>query len=348
MNKNKNTDKITRVHKLSEKKNFTFNFYYDEEFQSFCDYIKKNIFEDNGMIFGSYVRDYILRNHHQKEFLKKYNRSDLYNEKVDKKSFMARTMMTSTNIDVFFCDYEKYEAFKENLESNNWFEVDEKLNHTLNMYIKIQTLCLTKTVFLCNTVFQFKVHLKIYYYENGTLLDNPFEPPFNRLDFLTNVFIMTRNHMRISNNTGTYLDKLSPEDKYLEQMKIYNDVINQKYVIAKQVGNHPSIIKKIAELLYYDQNVVSFDFFKETTEKEKNEERCMICYHDSGDGCVKYKFNTCFYCRNCFFEYLNKLEANKQGDLDDESVLLDDKSTESKKERKLYYITDPYKNKFVI
>ena len=207
--------------------------------------IKNIIFHWNGIIFGGFVRDSIISEHYSQIFWENngYRSNHFWNEQYDHKT-IARTLVPN-DIDVCIYNESDMNNMMTNITSlfNNEFGTDNvklerktslRNNSDFKSYIdkpfgNLHTFIYTITVG------------KIAYFSDGKTFDISFDivcsntngchlkPPFNKLDFLCNGFIMT-NHKEISlsNCTGTEIDTLKFVEKKEVESKIIKDIINFK------------------------------------------------------------------------------------------------------------------------
>ena len=205
--------------------------------------IKNIIFKWRGIIFGGFVRDSIISEHYSQVFWENngYNTNHFWNEQFDNKT-SARTLIpkdidvciynepdinnmmaeiASLLISVFGADNVKQER-KTAVRNNSDFKsyIDKPFG-TLHTFIYTITVG------------------KIPYFSEGSIFDIMFDivstnkrhlkPPFLKLDFLCNGFIMTgHNEISLSNCTGTQIDKLKLVEKKEIESKIIKDLINFK------------------------------------------------------------------------------------------------------------------------
>ena len=86
-------------------------------------------------------------------------------------------------------------------------------------------------------------------------------PPFNKLDFISNVFILTKHGVIISNNTGTIIDTMSILQKQKITNIIMNDIVEFKtqFCLATRHNNdytcgdfyyNSKVFKRINKMLF--------------------------------------------------------------------------------------------------
>lgn len=205
--------------------------------------IKNIIFKWGGIIFGGFVRDSIISEHYSRIFWENngYYTQHFWNEQFDPKT-SARTLIPN-DIDVciynepdinnmmgeiasllireFGADNVKQER-KTSVRNNSDFKsyIDTPFG-TLNTFI--YTITVGKIPFFSEGS-KFDIMFDIVYTNKKHM-----KPPFNKLDFLCNGFIMTgHNEIYMSNFTGTQIDKLKFVDKKEIESKIIKDLVNFK------------------------------------------------------------------------------------------------------------------------
>lgn len=204
--------------------------------------VKNIIFKWQGIIFGGFVRDSIIAEHYGQLFFEKHNYSKHYwNEQFDPAT-AARTLIPN---DIDVCLYNEHNVnkmmeditalfirefgntnvkFTKRLLSRNTSDFKSYIDNPIgNLYTYIYTIVVGEIPYVSlGTPFN-------YSFDIITTPKKHLKPPFNRLDFLCNCFIMT-NHGEImmSNCTGTEIDKLKLVEKKEIESKILKDMINFK------------------------------------------------------------------------------------------------------------------------
>ena len=205
--------------------------------------IKNIIFKWHGIIFGGFVRDSIISEHYSQVFWENngYNTLHFWNEQFDPKT-SARTLIPN---DIDVCIYNEPDINNMMAEIASLFisefgadnvkqerKTAVRNNSDFKSYIDkpfgtLHTFIYTITVG------------KIPYFSEGRTFDIMFDivstnkrhlkPPFLKLDFLCNGFIMTgHNEISLSNCTGTQIDKLKLVEKKEIESKIIKDLVNFK------------------------------------------------------------------------------------------------------------------------
>ena len=206
--------------------------------------IKNIIFKWRGIIFGGFVRDFIISEHYARLFYEKkfkYNSANFWNEQFDPET-VARTLIP-TDIDV--CLYNESDVGcmmneittlfnREFGEANVKYAQQTHMskssdfkgyidNPVGNIYTFVYTITVGAIPFVSiGTVFNIA-------FDIVTTTKRHLKPPFNKLDFLCNGFIMTdHKDIALSNCTGTEIDNLKLVDKKEIESKIIKDIINFK------------------------------------------------------------------------------------------------------------------------
>ena len=203
--------------------------------------IAKSVFDNNGIIFGGYVRDKIISDHYKSI----YNEANTCNSHQIHKFWncfnqpetAARTLVAK---DMDICMYGKEDvngflnALQKifcdefgitNISSSEFSAICE---HT---YFGIPIM-MSKRIKYVATVG------RIPYVYCGTEITFNFDilipkkkwmqPPFNKIDMLSNVFIMSKQGIMMSNNTGTMIDTMSLLNKQKMSAKIMSDIVEFK------------------------------------------------------------------------------------------------------------------------
>ena len=204
--------------------------------------VKNIIFKWQGIIFGGFVRDSIIAEHYGQLFWEKHNYNKHYwNEQFDP-STAARTLIPN-DVDICLNNEQNVNKmmeditalfirefgnanvkFTKRLLSRNSLDFKSYIDNPIgNLYTYTYTIVVGEIPYVSlGTPFN-------YSFDIITTPKKHLKPPFNRLDFLCNCFIMT-NHGEImmSNCTGTEIDKLKLVDKKEIESKILKDMINFK------------------------------------------------------------------------------------------------------------------------
>lgn len=212
---------------------------------------KTCVFENNGVIFGGFARDMIVSDHYKSV----YNSSNKYNihkfwNRFHQPETAARTLIAK-DMDICMYSLKDVEAFTTAL--SNVF--NERVGYS-NVTLKDTTISREN----CYFDIPIKIHKhikvkatigKIPFVYSGVELTFEFDiivprranvqPPFNRIDLLSNVFILTKQGITISNNTGTIIDKMSILNKQKISGLIMRDIIEFKtqFCLINYMDNYP-------------------------------------------------------------------------------------------------------------
>lgn len=230
----------------------TLNINMAKEKRAILSYIKNIGLEKNGKIFGGMVRDEIICNHYKHEFTTKYKlinsknnqalpsfSKDFWDVTYDPET-IGRTLVAK-DIDIFFPKNSDGKAFItkiSNTFSNNNIQIDDisinnpYVSHEYGHLIEQKKISFTYIIGKTYTFRGFKLKISIdcllikemstHYY------DTTIEPPFKNADMLCNLFIETKDGIRLSTNTGTIIDNLSIYERNKVQLNVMRDIINFK------------------------------------------------------------------------------------------------------------------------
>lgn len=292
--------------------------------------VKKAIFNRNGIIFGGAVRDTIISEHY-KELYNKHIKDT--NTKTSTKKFWDETFHPETalrtilanDIDVNFKSIEESQNFIEDLthlcieENVSFKKIVNKTNLKYGIDVNVDKYVMTIDVGKIPFIFDgysFDIKIDIVIPNNKQL------PPFKNLDMLCNGFIMTKDGISLSNNTGTYLDKLTTIEKTIESAKIMTNMIELKTSFCwkgkKEHKNgflfHAHALKRIDKLINrkFPWTITNIPFKNEIATEENTCMECCIC-------CANYeknemmsivvceeKFIECSRMHTkCFFKYMD-------------------------------------------
>jgi len=261
--------------------------------------IKKLIFEEDGIIYGGMVRDEYIAQYYKKKY-NKYAKKLKNNPNFDKNQFWntnfhpetAYRTLLAKDIDVSFADIEKTHDFINKLLQNEDLKKCEITTYLPSPYIpQIKIIKRIKIEIVIGKIPFIYKGVTIFIIIDITIPVNPLlYPPFNNIDLLCNAFIMTKDGKRISNNTGTIIDKYSEYDKSVISSKIIKDMLEFKTYICL----NPSFYKNIKKINYNNhcmnivKNMYSKKFpwiilnmpFDTCINNEITDNTCCICYNN--------------------------------------------------------------------
>jgi len=312
--------------------------------------IKKKVFENNGVIFGGFVRDMIISDHYKAiynsrnnyDFHKFWNK--LYQPDTAARTLVAQDMdicmYTEDDVSNFLIALQNVfsnEVGYSNVSSSDITITDE--NRYFNLPIKTHKkinyiVTLGKIPYVHNGIeisFDFDIIIPI----NAKLL-----PPFNKLDFLCNVFIMNKHGIIISNNTGTIIDTMSILQKQKISNIIMNDIVEFKTEFcARYINNdytcgdfnyNRKVLQRINKMLFrtFRWNISNIPMFicDNKGNRSNCDNTCCICLSNfkNNDKIVKIYIDnstkTEKVCSNthdkCLFKYFEtQLETSKSDGL---------------------------------
>ena len=175
------------------------------------DRLSEILTNNNAIIFGGFVRDRFIHDHFAMKFIAKFGHSDEQMENFDDEFFDLETkgrLIVPKDIDLFIegdeSDVEKlYEVLR-----GEGFRVSTR--NIKKQYFENKNVSQQKaTVRVLNA---HKMGLPNIEIELDVLFssEDDLRPPFGRLDLLCNAFLMKHNGIRLSTQTGTYLDRVNP------------------------------------------------------------------------------------------------------------------------------------------
>lgn len=200
--------------------------------------VKKTVFKHNGIIFGGFVRDMIIGDHYKEKYngVNKYNIHKFWNRMYQPET-AARTIVANDmdicmnkeeDVDVFivalrdiFNDRVGYANISSSMISvtseNSYFRIPISLHKKINY-----TITIGKIPFVHSGV-EISFDFDIIVPRNPKLM-----PPFNRLDMLCNVFVLNKQGVVMSSNTGTIIDQMSILNKQKMSLRIMEDIVKFK------------------------------------------------------------------------------------------------------------------------
>uniref|UniRef100_A0A6C0LEF3 Uncharacterized protein n=1 Tax=viral metagenome TaxID=1070528 RepID=A0A6C0LEF3_9ZZZZ len=314
--------------------------------------ITNAVFDNNGTIFGGYVRDKIISDHYKTI----YNEANSYNMHhihkfwncFNQPETAARALVAK---DMDICMYRKEDVYAfintlqsifseefgiTNISSSEFTEISEHSYFSLPimMYKRIRyTATVGRIPYVyCGTEICFDFDILIP-------KKKWLQPPFNRVDMLSNVFIMNKQGIVMSNNTGTVIDKMSILNKQKMASKIMSDIVEFKTQFCMldnrnkfMSGDHEynrKAIMRINKMLFktFPWQITNLPFAMHDFKKIMNiENTCCICMDKfkKNDRCVEIyidnstkteKVCSCVAHDKCIFKYFDKqLESAKNND----------------------------------
>jgi hypothetical protein len=310
--------------------------------------IKDYVFANNGIIFGGFVRDEIIRSHYKTIYngCNSYNSHHFWN-KLYQPETAARTivandidvcMYSAADISKFIDDVHK--LFNNEVGASNVISSDLVVSSN-NEYISMPIECYRKLNFTITVG-------KIPYVSTGVELSFDIDiimpknikrqPPFKKIDFLCNVFIMSTQGIVISKETGTIIDNMSILDKQKISCSIMKDIVEFKTEFCMEnsynydhiVGDfsyNNKVYKRLYKMMFrsFKWNISNIPF-EICDQKGEHNNVCNIClsnFKNKTNRVIKMfnnnSSNTEKVCTNiahdkCIFKYFEtQLEGCKQG-----------------------------------
>lgn len=178
------------------------------------------LLENNGMIFGGYVRDKLIHNHYDGKF------RGLDCDRFSDPSYSPETkwrLLVANDIDVFIRgDEEDVQKLYYEFE-NKGYKVIEKISKQ-KYFDDVANIEHFKIELALNGANRFGLDVKIpidilFSEEKGI------EPPFGRLDMLCNGLVLDKTGVRLSTQTGCPMDRLNHFDRKFEEIEIVKKIL---------------------------------------------------------------------------------------------------------------------------
>jgi hypothetical protein len=300
--------------------------------------IKRLGIAEDGIIYGGMVRDEIVATYYKSvfdEFISSMNPKpyDKFWDTSFHPESINRTLIPE-DIDIYF---------KTNELATSFIEKITNFTKLYDGHISIQNVPRThglayghnlthkkvRLFFRTGRTFSFmghKLDIKIDMIINTT--EQIIEPPFNRADFTSNLFVMVKSFVgnydiRLSNTTGTKLDVMSFVAKNRIESQIIDDIVNGRTEFIRNVESYNSeyingirILKMISKPNhpYKITNLL----FREISTSE-NTQNCDICLdliaaHSTSGPFIEIitnKHASNVMHKKCFISYLEKEVGQK-------------------------------------
>ena len=304
--------------------------------------IKAKAIANNGVIFGGFVRDMIISDHYKSIYNNRNNRSQHNIHQFWNRFYQTETaarVMVAKDMDI--CMYHEEdvnafivalgELFNEEVGFGNVSSSDfTTMNENENLYHRVAIKMHKKLIY--------KVIVgRIPYVHSGVVLSFEFDivvpvskniqPPFYNTDMLSNVFILNKTGIVMSNNTGTIIDNMSILNKQKVATSIMCDIVEFKthfcmrnYTDDFICGNfnyNSKVIQRLNKMLFrsFKWDITNLPFLIcDQNKNNKCDENCCICMSNfkKNDKIVKVfidnSTNTEKVCSNiahdkCLFRY---------------------------------------------
>lgn len=218
--------------------------------------IKNLVFENKGIVYGGFVRDYIISDHYKRIYnqTNSYSTSAFWNKLIHPET-AARTIVAN---DIDVCMYSEEDVFKFIADLQNLFCLDAGFDNITSSNIVVDdTMKYFGAPITTHRKINYKIIVgKIPYVFCGVELSFNIDiiipknmsnqPPFYKTDLLSNIFLMNKEGIVISKNTGTIIDRMSILDKQKITHSIMKDIVEFKTQFA------------IRDKCYFDYNSGSF------------------------------------------------------------------------------------------
>jgi hypothetical protein len=183
--------------------------------------IERLLLENGAIIFGGYVRDKLIHDHHATLF---YQQNRLKGKKYSDPSFHPETkhrLLIPKDIDVFIRGTQQEVDEIYSKLTDQGFRVEVK--HRKKIYGVFDDINQQKVVVYALQQLGFpsiKIELDVLYSSKPDV-----KPPFGRLDLWCNGLLLDKNGITLSNQTGSCLDRANGVDRKLFEIEIINDLL---------------------------------------------------------------------------------------------------------------------------
>lgn len=268
--------------------------------------VKTAVFENNGVIFGGFVRDMIISDHYKTI----YNSTNGYNihkfwNKFHQPETAARAIIAK-DMDICLYSLDDVNRFTNTLQ--NIF--NERAGHA-NVTLKDTTIAKDACYFGIPINIHKRVSVKttvgkIPFVYSGVELTFDFDilvprranvqPPFNRVDLLSNAFILTKQGITISNNTGTIIDRMSIINKQKISGLIMSDIVEFKtqFCLMNYTDNYAcgsfrynmKVCERLSKMLFkqFPWKITNLPFtLEQFSGNNEAKSMCCICHSDFKD-----------------------------------------------------------------
>jgi hypothetical protein len=272
-----------------------------KEYRIGMDIIAKIALDNNAIIYGGYVRDKILREYNTELYFENNSgikKSKLihnyWNPKFDEKT--KSRLILPKDIDICFKTSDDLDSFVGEIEEkfdNLEIPVEDEDEDILKFKV-IQYL--GKTFSKEGETMTFHVDLR---------LSSVKEPPFDKLDFITNSLIMEQDNLRISKNCGISMN-LKGHNMYLIIAKIIEMILSKKTYIVKKINNEYEakvVLQKMIDMICYDWEILNLQWITRSVDPEIN---CTICLENNTDLCILNA--SCFHYK-CMCKYIKNVDV---------------------------------------
>lgn len=231
-----------------------------------------------GVVFGGFVRDFLLHEHFAKEFHTKGTESkDMF--------------LVPNDLDIQFDNPHKFLRFKTELTRNGSYKIMNKTGSNYSMFsFDLQLVMQIKET---HTHLASKMLIRNKFMEYDKIIpggnfkvDVVISDTKKDLDFECNGLIMDREGIKLGPELG---DGLSPIGKYRRFQQVKDDILKKRAVCVKLVK------KRWDKMDAKGDWTIEGEFIKKTT---KTDDECIICRHEQNSD---YKLGCCnaWYHKEC-------------------------------------------------
>jgi len=288
--------------------------------------IASELIENDGTIFGGYVRDTMIHDHSAALFYEKYHYTQ-ENKKYSDPTFDPETvarLLVPKDIDVFFSEGAK--PVKEILEKLKKPDREIDYIYVTSVYLsdkKVKHIKATiRFPFLTSILRKnIEVNLDILHSKRDVV------PPFGQCDMECNAFLMDQRGIHLSTHTGslnldffpvTGMQRKKEEIRIIDELLEFKTRVFQfsKYDVKMEkmdIKHRQRMVGRIINMLSRGWTIINLPFFsvyrfgnKISTVENKKELDCKICLEEIPHQQTVFKLNCCDINvdANCLRKYL--------------------------------------------
>lgn len=295
------------------------NFNTIEETRAGYSLIEKHALESDGIIYGGYLRDEVIKDECTSKFMKLFK-----NERIEKywdKTYHPETLdrlLIPNDIDISFKTDDDLKTFIKKIRNENLFKIKkikiEEENDSYGSYgCDFLNITRYKAVSFLGKTFINKGHIIIFNIDVCISYTNP-EPPFHKCDMYSNCLVKDKNGIRLSNNSGIFDrdEKLKPHKAVMLTVKVIESIIKKEtYVTIDNVDSESSAknaIKRILKMVSKDFTIKNISWLNKCKDKS---EVCVICQNEEAE--ISIKRGSHFH-KKCLIEFFDHVEfSNDNG-----------------------------------
>ena len=207
--------------------------------------LKHTGLDNNGTIFGGFVRDEYISEYYTDKFKREHNREDMnigeYCERYWNEEFSPETkarILMPKDMDISFKTREEADKFINELRSipefsKIWITSSNTSEYSRCMQDSLESIQhISIDMHYGREPFLSRGRLIKIDIDIVVPINKNIEPPFDNLDMLCNGFILTKEGKRFSKNTGTIIDMYSDYERAVVTPQILRDMLNFKTYIC--------------------------------------------------------------------------------------------------------------------